>query len=31
MRGEAHVEDQLVAEAELLATLVDRIPAWAER
>jgi len=27
MRGEAYVEDQLVAEAELLATLVDRVPA----
>ncbi len=27
MRGAAYVEDQLVAEAELLATLVDRVPA----
>ena len=26
MRGEAYVEDQLVAEAELLATIVDRRP-----
>jgi len=27
MRGEAYVEDQLVAEAELMATVVDRRPA----
>jgi UDP-3-O-[3-hydroxymyristoyl] N-acetylglucosamine deacetylase / 3-hydroxyacyl-[acyl-carrier-protein] dehydratase len=27
MRGEARVDDQLVAEAELLATLVERVPA----
>jgi len=27
MRGEAFVEDQLVCEADLLATLVDRVPA----
>jgi 3-hydroxymyristoyl/3-hydroxydecanoyl-(acyl carrier protein) dehydratase len=26
MRGEAYVDDQLVAEAELLATVVDRRP-----
>jgi 3-hydroxyacyl-[acyl-carrier-protein] dehydratase len=26
MRGEAFVEDQLVAEAELLATVVDKRP-----
>ena len=27
MKGEAYVDDQLVAEAELLATVVDRRPA----